>query len=87
MCGSLADEGQALRVVAAVQPDVRPATTHLVGRFRKQLSYGRGEVAQVCGRIGRFDELSQLSEQCGFNLIQGRLLDDELRRVGKMGHR
>ena len=48
----LADEGQALGVVGAGQPDVGPAAADPVGGLGEKPAHGRGQVAQVGPWVG-----------------------------------
>ena len=75
----LADESQALGVVGAGQPDVGPAAADPVGGLGEELTHGRGQVAQW---VGGGHQVGELGQAGGFGRVVGRLLDEQLGRVG-----
>ena len=78
----LANEGQALGVVGAGQPDVGPAAADSVGGLGEEPAHLRSEVAQVGPWVGGGHQVGEPGQAGGFGRVMGRLLDEQVGRVG-----
>ena len=78
----LANEGQALGVVGAGQPDVGPAAADSVGGLGEEPAHGRGQVAEVGPWVGGGHQVGELGQAGGFGRDVGGLLDEQVGRVG-----